>query len=51
MKRTLEMGLKQRAVLIVEDKAELRSLTAACSKTKKWTPSSAKARKLRLQSC
>jgi hypothetical protein len=35
------------AVLIVEDDAELRRLTVALLKTSNWTPSSAKARKLR----
>jgi hypothetical protein len=42
---------KRRAVLIVEDDAELRSLTAALFEPNNWTPSSAKAQKLRSQPC
>ena len=40
-----------RAVLIVEDDAEVRQVTVALLKMDKWTPSSVKARKLHLQSC
>jgi hypothetical protein len=42
---------KRRTVLIVEDDAELRSLTGRCSKTSCWTLSNAQARKLSLQPC
>jgi hypothetical protein len=41
---------KRRAVLVVEHDAELRSLMAALFEDE-WTPSSAKAQKLRLQPC
>jgi CheY-like chemotaxis protein len=42
---------KRRAVLIVEDDAELRSLTAALFEDEQGTSSSAKAQKPRLQRC
>jgi|EndMetStandDraft_3_1072993.scaffolds.fasta_scaffold3815435_1 GR25 family glycosyltransferase involved in LPS biosynthesis len=40
---------KRQTVLIVEDDAYLRRLTAALLETNNWTLSSVKARKLRLQ--
>jgi len=40
---------KRQTVLIVEDDAYLRRLTAARLETNNWTLSSVKARKLRLQ--
>jgi hypothetical protein len=42
---------KRRAILVVEDDTELRSLTVGLFEDEQWTPSSAKARRLRLQPC
>ena len=42
---------KRRDVLIVEDDAELRSLTAALFEGDRWRPSSAKAQKQRWRPC
>jgi hypothetical protein len=46
-----QLQQRRRTILMVENDAELRSLTVALSKTDSWRLSNARVQKLRLQPC